>query len=309
MHRLHLHMVLDQLFIAYLTTGRRLSAHTVLAYQTDLSQFMLFLSQNHALEAESEITHLHIRAWVVQLHEQSLDPKTIKRKIACLKAFFLFLSKNRYITYNPMLKVSTPKIPKRLPSVVQEKQMEQLFTYIDFGADFKGKRNRLILELLYATGIRCQELMQLKLRDILTEKSLLKVLGKGNKERLVPIPNYLRPVLDDYLAIRAETFVGTQEPTLFLTGKGTALYPKLVYDTVHKYLSLVSSAEQLSPHTLRHTFATHLSNSGADLNAIKTLLGHSSLASTQIYMHNGINRLKAVYEQAHPRSKSNGDEE
>ncbi len=295
-------------FLKYLAYTRRLSAHTVAAYQNDLNQFTTFLAENEQIVQCHIITHLHIKTWLLQLNEQGVVPKTIHRKLSCLKSWFRFLQKNEYIAYNPMLKIVSPKLPRRLPSVVQEKQMEKLFDLIDFGTDFSGVRNKTILELLYGTGIRRSELIQLRLPDVMLDRRLLKVLGKGNKERLVPIPNYLVPQLKAYLQARAETFTTLQNPAFFLTDQGQTLYPKLVYNIVHKYLSLVSGGEQRSPHTLRHSYATHLSNQGADLNAIKSLLGHSSLASTQVYMHNSLSRLKAVYEQAHPKSK-NTDEQ
>jgi integrase/recombinase XerC len=302
-------MVLIAAFLENLTSGRRLSAHTVLAYRTDLTQFETFLLETETIFTEKDITHHHIRDWILRLSEEKVAAKTVKRKIACLTTFFKFLQKNQHVTHNPMLKVSSPKVPKRLPSVVQEQQMERLFELVDFGSDFSGHRNRLILEMLYGTGIRRQELIQLKLPDLQTDRGLLKIIGKGNKQRLVPIPRYLQPMLESYLAVRKDTFPGLSNPHVFLTDQGVELYPKLVYNVVHKYLSMVSSTDQRSPHTLRHSFATHLSNSGADLNAIKTLLGHSSLAATQMYMHNGINRLKAVYDQAHPKSKNDAADE
>jgi integrase/recombinase XerC len=301
-------MLYIQSYLQYLQSTRRLSVHTIDAYSVDMKQFTDFVFSKYQIEDPKNISHLHIRDWVLTLHEDGKQTKSVKRKLSCLQTWFKYLLKNQYITYDPMLKVSTPKLPKRLPSVIQEQQMERLFALIDFGSDYKGLRNQLILELLYATGIRRQELMQIQMSHVQLERGLIKIIGKGNKERLVPIPNYLRPVLSTYFAARTEAFPSNTKPFLLLTDQGEELYPGLVYRVVHKYLSMVSSAQQRSPHTLRHSFATHLSNQGADLNAIKSLLGHSSLASTQVYMHNSINRLKAVYDQAHPKSKNDTED-
>ena len=296
-------------FLNYLSHTRRLSPHTVAAYRNDLQQFTRFICDNYQITDAEILTHLHIRDWLMLVNEQGQTAKTIRRKLSCLKTWFRYLEKNQYITYNPMLKVSSPKLPKRLPSTIQEKQMDQMFELIDFGSDFSGIRNKCMIELLYATGMRRQELIQLQINDLDTRRGLVKVMGKGRKERLIPIPNYLLPLIAQYLSVREAEFAGGEDIAkhFFLTKHGKELYPKLVYQVVHKYLSMVSSAEQRSPHTLRHSFATHLSANGADLNAIKSLLGHSSLASTQVYMHNNITRLKAVYEQAHPKS-TNDDE-
>jgi len=206
---------------------------------------------------------------------------------------------------DPMLKVITPKVGKRLPVFVEEAPLQRLLEDVSFGNDFIGLRDRLIMDLFYQTGIRRSELIQLQISDIDFEGQAIKVLGKGNKERLIPINRDIRLQIENYLALRKTTFPNILElGQLFLTKKGKPLYPKLVYNLVKKYLSIVTTQEARSPHILRHSFATHLSNNGADLNAIKELLGHSSLAATQVYTHNSIERLKQIYQQAHPKAKS-----
>jgi integrase/recombinase XerC len=206
-----------------------------------------------------------------------------------------------------MQKVVSPKTGKRLPVFVQENQMAALFTHVEFGDDYWGKLHRMILELLYGTGIRRSEASNLKISDIDFSRYVIRISGKGNKERFVPFARYLGDLLESFLEARKETFPSSTEPWLFLNRKAEQFSPQSIYHVVHKHLSAVTTAEQRSPHVLRHSFATHLSNHGADLNAIKELLGHSNLAATQIYMHNSIQRLIEVYEQAHPKGKD-GDE-
>jgi len=293
------------LFLAYLQYERRFSSHTIKAYQTDLTQFNAFLQATYAIETTSAIDHQHIRAWIIQLLEKQLTPRSINRKLSTLKSFFQFLMKKGKLEKDPMLKVITPKVGKRLPVFVEEAPLQRLLEDVSFGNDFIGLRDRLIMDLFYQTGIRRSELIQLQISDIDFEGQAIKVLGKGNKERLIPINRDIRLQIENYLALRKTTFPNILElGQLFLTKKGKPLYPKLVYNLVKKYLSIVTTQEARSPHILRHSFATHLSNNGADLNAIKELLGHSSLAATQVYTHNSIERLKQIYQQAHPKAKS-----
>lgn len=202
-----------------------------------------------------------------------------------------------------MKKVVAPRVGKRLPVFTQESQMEALFTHVDFGDDFAGRQHLLILELLYATGMRRSEASNLKISDIDLDRMVLRVRGKGDKERLLPFAGYLSKLIETYLDLRNVIFPGTAEPWLFLNRKGEQLKPESIYQVVKKYLSMVSTAEQRSPHVLRHSFATHLSNHGAELNAIKELLGHANLAATQVYMHNSIERLREVYEKSHPKGE------
>ena len=234
-----------------------------------------------------------------------MSPKSINRKLSTLKSLFQFLLKKEKIEIDPMLKVVSPKTGKRLPAFVEEQKMDSLLEDITFPEGFKGLRDKLVLEILYQTGIRRSELIHLQISDIDFQNQLIKVLGKGNKERLIPINRQLRLLINDYLALRKTTFPDLLEiGQLMLTDKGKPMYPKFVYNLVKKYLSYVTTQEHRSPHILRHSFATHLSNNGADLNAIKELLGHSSLAATQIYTHNTIDRLKEIYQQAHPKAKN-----
>lgn len=229
------------------------------------------------------------------------SPRSIVRRLSCLKTYFKFLKKRGLIDKDPMRKVTAPRMGKRLPVFVQESQMAALFTHIEFSDNYEGSMARTLLEILYATGLRRSEASNLKINDIDSSRMVFRVLGKGDKERLVPFARYLADLLDAYLSVRKNNFPATAEPWLFLNRKGEQLSPESIYYVVKKHLSTITTLEQRSPHVLRHSFATHLSNHGADLNAIKELLGHSNLASTQVYMHNDIERLIKVYEQAHPK--------
>lgn len=292
-------------FFQYLQYEKRFSPHTLTAYRTDLLQFTDFLRLTYELDDPAQIRHTHIRSWIVDLLERKNSARSINRKLSSLKTYFKFLRRHKEIVHNPMAKVIAPKTGKRLPVFVHENKMDLLFESIDFGEGYAGIRNRLVMELLYCTGMRRSELIGLQLGDIDFSTFQVKVLGKGNKERLIPMARHLVLLIERYLNERT-LFVADKETdnSLLLTNKGKPLYPGFVYQLVKKYLSAVTTLEQRSPHVLRHTFATHLSNSGADLNAIKELLGHSSLAATQVYMHNSIEKLKEVYAQAHPKAKT-----
>ncbi len=291
-------------FLQYIQFEKHFSPHTIDAYRKDLAQFFLFLKDQLELTKVEQITHHHVRSWVVDLMSREMSTRTIRRKLSTLKTYFRFLQKRGYVTQNPMLKVNTPKVSKRLPSVVKIESLQLLFDRLEFGDDFSGCRNRLILEILYSTGLRRSELIQLKLGDIDLVQRQLKVMGKGSKERLVPFGVDLSRTITAYLEQREAQFLNSKHKQLLLTDQGKPVYPKLVYNIVKRYLSMVTTVEQRSPHVLRHSFATHLSENGADLNAIKTLLGHSNLAATQIYTHNSIEKLKKVYQQAHPKAQS-----
>ena len=293
-----------KIFFNFLEHEKRFSPHTIKAYKNDLNQFFSFTESVYDLNSASNIRHIHIRSWVVDLMQQQTSARSVNRKLSSLKTYFKFLLKRRFIDKNPMLKIVGPKIGKRLPVAVSKKNLEKLFNEVDFGEGYPGARNRMILEVLYSTGMRRAEMINLRIADLDFAKNYLKVMGKGGKERLVPFSTNLRSALHDYLAIRNENFPDGQESFLFLTDKGKTLYPKLVYNLVKKYLSLITTVEQKSPHVLRHSFATHLSDNGADLNAIKELLGHANLSATQIYTHNSIEKLRKVYDQAHPKAKT-----
>lgn len=296
----------EESFYGYLSLERRFSPHTLTAYRGDLSNFIAHCVEHQCLTSVAEVRHLHIRSWIVAQMQASQSTRSINRRLSCLKTYFRFLKKRGIVEKDPMRKVVAPKTGKRLPVFVQENQMAALFTHVGFGDDYIGKLHRLLLELLYATGIRRSEASNLKISDLDTGRSVLRISGKGNKERLMPFARYLGELLEDFLNTRNASFPSNDQPWLFLNKKGAQLSPENIYYIVRKHLSAVTTAEQRSPHVLRHSFATHLSNHGADLNAIKELLGHSNLAATQIYMHNSIERLLKVYEQAHPRG---GDED
>jgi integrase/recombinase XerC len=237
---------------------------------------------------------------MVQLIENDISPRSINRKISTLKSYTKYLLKNNTIEVSPLLKVVTPKTSKRLPVFVGESEASNLFTEIDFPNDYEGSRDNLILELFYATGIRLIELVNLEINSIDNSNSTLKVLGKRNKERVIPFSSNLKLKIDNYLIDREK--LKSPDPHLFLTKVGKKTYPKLVYRVVNHYLSLVTTASKRSPHVLRHTFATHMLNNGADLNSIKEILGHSNLSATQIYTHNTIEKLKNIHKQAHPKA-------
>ncbi len=290
-------------FEQYLRYEKRLSPHTLTAYLGDLDQFFEFIKTTYQTTNLEEIEHFHIRSWMVQLITEGLSTATVARKSASLKTYFRFLLKQGRLQQNPMLKISTPKVAKRLPAYLQEKELQTLFEKVSYFSndEFPALRDQLILALLYGTGMRRAELIGLKVQDVFLAEKTLKVLGKGNKERKIPFGHMVHDLIIHYIEVRDATFPETNT-RLLLTDKGKPLYPKFVYNTVKKYLSLITTAEKKSPHVLRHSFATHLSNNGAELNAIKDLLGHSSLAATQIYTHNSIEQLKKVYKKAHPKA-------
>lgn len=296
-------MFYETSFYGYLSLERRFSPHTLTAYRGDLQNFIAHCTEQQCLTSVSEVRHLHIRAWIVVQMQAGQSARSINRRLSCLKTYFRFLKKRGLIERDPMQKVVAPKTGKRLPVFVQESQMAALFAHISFGDDYRGKLHRLVLELLYATGIRRSEASNLKISDIDLGRSVLRISGKGNKQRMAPFARYLSDMIEDFLATRNATFSGSDQPWLLLNRKGERLSPDSIYHIVHDHLSAVTTVEQRSPHVLRHSFATHLSNHGADLNAIKELLGHSNLAATQVYMHNSIERLLKVYEQAHPKGR------
>ncbi len=298
-------------FIRYIKFEKRYSPHTVSAYQSDLDQFISFLNN---LEKEtpppapvithpSEISHYHIRNWMVELMNDNIRARSINRKIATLRKYFKFLLQEGVITINPASKINTPKIPKNLPVVVEDAKLTQMLDdNVVFSNDFKGLRDKLIVEMLFGTGIRLSELLGIKETDINVYEGTVKVLGKRNKERIIPVNNELKLLLSKYLESKKSENFGNNSLTLIVTDKGADAYAKLIYLTVHRYLSYISTQDKKSPHVLRHTFATSLLNRGADLNAIKELLGHANLSATQIYTHNSVERLKSIYKQAHPKA-------
>lgn len=288
-------------FLNYLKYEKRYSDHTVTAYKKDLDQFFSFgneLVEDFCVEyVDSSI----VRRWVVSLMDNNISPRTINRKISTLKSFFRFIMREGVIESSPMDLVISPKTGKKLPAFVQENEINYLLDGKFFSDDFEGVRDKTIISFFYGTGIRLSELKELKLQDLDIIEGVVKVTGKRNKERLVPFPRELKQIIEEYLKIRDDMF-GETGPFMFLTGKGVKVYDKLLYRVVKKHLAKVTTMDKKSPHVLRHSYATHLLNNGADLNAIKELLGHSNLAATQVYTHNTFEKLKKVYKQAHPRA-------
>ncbi len=286
-------------FLQYLAIEKRYSEHTVLAYKHDIESFLEYMKSGYELEDIAAVNSLMVRAWIVELVEKGLQAKSVHRKISALKSFYKFLLKTGDVKASPANGVVLPKLKKLLPTFVEESKMNILLDQVDFQTeDFSGKRDKLILELLYCTGMRLSELLNLTLANVDLRDNAIRVLGKGRKERIIPISLSTSATIKEYLAYR----ISSEENYLFLTDKGEQLYEQFVYRTVKKYLSQITTQEKKSPHVLRHSFATHMLNNGADLNAIKELLGHASLAATQVYTHNSIEKLKKVYNQAHPRA-------
>jgi integrase/recombinase XerC len=290
-------------FFSFLEYEKRYSKHTLISYKNDISQFIVYLKAFYPVGNWNKVSHVHIRSWMVELVNKGISPKSINRKISSLKSLYNFLMKEVLVEKNPMLKIISPKMGKRLPQFIQKNNIEKLFDTIVLD-DFEDYRNRLIIELMYSTGIRRAELIHLKDGDVDQGLKQIKVLGKGNKERFIPISPKLSDKIMGWQKLKNKHFENLeQEDFLFVGQKGRKLYPKLVYNIVKRYLSSVTTQEKRSPHVLRHSFATHLMNEGADLNAVKDLLGHSNLSATQIYTHNSIEKLKDIYKKAHPKSR------
>ena len=290
-------------FIAYLKLEKNYSDHTVKAYGKDLGEFSEFCRNHYDLVDIDEVGYPLIRNWIVALSENQVSNRSINRKISSLQAYYKFLLKIERISVSPLAKHRALKTEKKVEVPFSEHEMETLLAKIPFDDGFEGTRDKLIIELLYATGMRRAELVNLRLTDIDLTNNTLKVLGKRNKERILPLMSTTRHQIEAYLESRSELKNKDDQPYLLLTKEGLKIYETLVYRTINKYFSLVSPKVKKSPHILRHTFATHLLNRGADLNSVKELLGHSSLASTQVYTHNSIAELKKVHQKAHPRNK------
>tara|TARA_B100001250_G_scaffold367384_1_gene349383 strand:- start:155 stop:1036 length:882 start_codon:yes stop_codon:yes gene_type:complete len=292
--------MLIEKFLNFLKNERHYSQHTIDAYHNDLVQFFYILNLEIGLLARVKVKD--IRSWIICLKKKNNSTRTINRKISALKTFFNFCKREKYVSTNPLLKIKTMKEAKRLPVILSESSLENLFSLKGlFSNSFKGFRDRLVLELFYQTGIRLTELIGIKIHDYDNQKKELKILGKRNKERVIPLTNSLLKLLDHYLELRYELLDDKKQSFLFVTSGGQQTYPKMIYRIVNYYLSMVSSSERRSPHVLRHAFATHLLNRGADLNAIKDLLGHSSLLSTQVYTQISSKKIKKAYKKAHPR--------
>jgi integrase/recombinase XerC len=287
-------------FCDYLLHQKRYSPHTITAYKKDLEQFNQFLVSDFEIQNIKEVNSSIIRSWIVHLIEKEISARTINRKISTLKSFYKYLLKKKEIEISPLLKVVTPKTSKRLPIFIGETDMQNLFKEIIYENDFEGVRDKLILEIFYATGIRLSELVNLNINSVDFNNSTIKVLGKRNKERLIPFGENIRRTLVGY--IKERELISSKKNTLFITKKGEIIYAKLVYRIVNHYLSKVITVSKKSPHVLRHTFATHMLNNGADLNSIKEILGHANLSATEVYTHNSIEKLKNIHKQAHPKA-------
>lgn len=286
-------------FLKYLLQEKRYSAHTTSAYEIDLLQFQDYLACIDSELTLQEVNHKMLRAWVVSLIEAGINPRSVNRKIASLRSFYKFLLKRELITESPATKIRPLKTAKSLPEFVLKDEMDNLLDRVEFTDDFEGMRDKLIIELLYGTGMRLSELIHLKFTDVDYFNQSIKVLGKRNKERIIPLTLDNIRLIEAYEKVRE---VEAVEGWLLTTDKGKKCYPMMVYRVVQKYLGYITKVYKKSPHVLRHSYATHLLNNGADLNAVKDLLGHSSLAATQVYTHNSLDKLKSVFDQAHPKA-------
>lgn len=288
-------------FTDYLRFEKGYSIHTLKAYDSDLTSFEAFLSENFAIDHIADADEAVLRSWVASMMEEGLTAKSIRRRVSTVRTFFKWLMKYYGAVHNPAATLALPKIPKRLPVYAEEAQMEALFPERVYPEGYAGILDRTLIELLYHTGMRLAELTGLKKNAFDPEQGTLRVLGKRNKERIIPVGKSLSNLLMSYEQARDLLPSIKDQACFFLTENGAKLYPKFVYRRVNHYLGSVSSLQKKSPHVLRHTFATHMLNRGADLNAIKEILGHASLAATQVYTHNSIEKLKEIHRKAHPK--------
>ena len=288
-------------FLDYLKFEKRYSHHTIISYENDLRGFFDFMVSQYGETPLHQLSHIYIRSWLASLKDEEMTAKSINRKISTLKSFFKYQLKAGVVKQTPMAKIVSPKNEKRLPNFVADKDIKTLFNHVEFPNDWQGKTDRLVLLLFYNTGMRLSEVINLKDSQVNSSNRSLKILGKGNKERIVPISPELLSEIKNYQEERNNLFEEKSD-FLLLSGNGKTLSPRKVYASVNKYLTAVTTIEKRSPHVLRHSFATHLMNNGADLNAVKELLGHSSLAATQVYTHNTIEKLKNIYKKAHPKA-------
>ena len=289
-------------FTSYLSSEKRYSINTVQAYQRDLEQFFIYVQSSYEITDIKFVSHIHIRSWLAKLKENDNENRSINRKISTLKSFYKYLLRNEIVASSPMSKIISPKNVKRLPVFVNEQNMQDMLEHNwSEDSDFKTQTDQLIVELLYQTGIRRAELLNIKCSDIDFYNYSIKILGKGNKERILPLMKEMIEQLKTYILLRDE-IVKNQHSFLFSIANGKPIYAKYVHKVVQDYLSLSTTISKKSPHVLRHTFATHLLNQGADLNAVKELLGHANLNATQIYTHNTIDKLKEIHKKAHPKA-------
>jgi integrase/recombinase XerC len=288
-------------FLQYLQYEKNYSAHTVESYKNDLYQFKEFVSGDSVFQPET-VDAVWVRRWIVSLMNENYSPLSVNRKLSSLKSFFKYLCKNKYIETSPLRNIRGPKVKKPLPHFVKDSDMEKLFSVWDDGDAFEGERDKAILDVFYTTGIRCAELAGLKDNDVDFQSKMIKVTGKRNKQRLIPFSDTLNSVLQSYINIRSEEVKLPANNAFFVRKNGKALSNSIIYGIVNKRLSEIPNLSKKSPHILRHTFATSMLNNGADLNAVKELLGHASLSSTEVYTHTTFEELKKAYHQAHPRA-------
>ncbi len=289
-------------FLQYLAQEKRYASHTLMAYSNDLKQFSTYLKQQFDLDEMELAQTFMIRSWLAGLMAGGMARTSLNRKLSSVKSFFHYLQKKEIVPQNPTLKVSNIKKSSRLPVFVEEEKMDQLLDQVPFENDFSGLRDRLIIELLYFTGMRLSELIELKQDDFDLYNNNVKITGKRNKQRIVPLLDKVRKTFLDYTLQKEKLFGPSGASYVFVTDKGKKLYAKFVYRRVNLYLSYVTTKTKKSPHVLRHSFATHMLNHGADLNAIKEILGHANLSATQVYTHNTIEKIKNIYKQAHPKA-------
>ena len=289
-------------FSDYLTFEKRYSVHTIRSYRDDLDAFAVYVTEQFGGLELGGITAAVVRSWLASLKDAGLSSRSVNRKISSLRSFYKYLLRVGAVLQSPMAAIIGPKAGKRLPVFVEEQDMEVLFAEVCFPDDWEGLTDRLLLALLYHTGMRLSEVVGLKERLVDTGNRTIKVLGKGNKERVIPVSGVLVEMVEEYKGKKWQLEGGADREVLLVGKKGKKLYPKYVYRVVREYLAQVTTIEKKSPHVLRHTFATHLMNAGAELNSVKELLGHASLAATQVYTHNTIEKLKDVYKRAHPKA-------
>jgi len=285
-------------FINYLKIEKRFSGHTLVAYEKDLTQFFEFGSFS-SLEDVKSVRSSLIRSWIVDLIDHKINTRSVNRKLSSLRSFFKWVKKNGWIQDNPLAKISGPKTSKKLPQFAKESELSKSTAETYFTNDFDGVRDHLMIEFFYQTGMRLSELINLKLSDV-SDKTL-RVIGKRNKERIIPISEELLRLYQNYFTLRST--IRPSDENVFVLNNGNKLYPKFVYRRINNYLSSVTSLDKCSPHVLRHTFATHMLNNGAGLETLKDLLGHANLSATQVYTHNSFAQLNAIYSQAHPRGR------
>jgi integrase/recombinase XerC len=289
-------------FLTYIQHEKRYSPHTVLAYRTDLLHFADFMLSTYEMQPE-EARHVHIRDYMVRLMEEQIGANSIGRKLSSLRSFYKYLHRRKIIAASPMSMIKAPKVPGRLPVFIDEEKLNHLLDSGEFFDDtFPSVRDKLVIEVLFGTGMRLAELLGLKINDIDFYGETIRVFGKRKKERIIPITKPLVLQLKTYIELKSLQKFNNKSEDLFVTDKGERVYPLFIYKIVNSYLTYISTQDKKSPHVLRHSYATSLLNRGADLNAIKELLGHASLAATQVYTHNSIERLKTIYKQAHPKA-------